>query len=362
MAGTTDTRPRQRSLVRAISTPWVVSVAVLAILVICAVRFPGSPHTLQPYTDHVRHEYAAWAFLKIGTRIWTDPLGDWNASGRFVHDLWSTVPHVHPPGSVMLFLPFGAATNLGVIPDEAVHVLMVVLFGAAAIAAAVALWRTLRPAYPPALAGVATALGGIELLRWGLNGFFDPLAVLVALGGILLLQRGRPGPAALVLALSLSLHYRLWYLVPVAVAAAIAHRRFDLRSGIASAVLGLSALPLIPLGSFLADLPVTAGFSPNPLYGELAVAIVAAALMVLLAVSERRVVPVLATAAASVMILFNPQWQPWYAIAFLPLLPLVRTIPAQAALTVGWVQLALLSPQALELPALFRWLGEGLGI
>jgi len=362
MAGTTETRSRRRSAVRAIRTPWIVSVALLAILVICAVRFPGSTHTLQPYTDHVRHEYAAWAFLKIGTRIWTEPLGDWNASGLFVHDLWSSMPHVHPPGSVLLFLPYGAAVNFGVIPDEAVHVLMVAMFGAGAIAAAVALWLALRRVYPLALAGVVTALAGIELIHWGLNGFFDPLAVFTALGGILLLQRGRPGPAVLVLALSLSLHYRLWYLVPVAAAAAISHRRFDLRTGIASAVLGLSALPLLPLGSFLRDLPVTAGFSPNPLYGELLAAVAAAAVMVLVAVSERSVVAVLATAAATVMILFNPQWQPWYAIAFLPLLPLVRSIPAQAALTVAWVQLALLSPEALELPALLRLLGEGLGI
>jgi hypothetical protein len=127
-----------------------------------------------------------------------------------------------------------------------------------------------------------------------------------------------------------------------------------------SAVLGVSALPVLFLWPYLDDLPEAPGFAPNVLYGELTAALIAAALISVVAVAERSLVPALATAAASMMILFNPQWQPWYAIVFLPLLPLVRTMPAQVALSVAWVQLALFDPQALELTTVFRSLGEAL--
>jgi hypothetical protein len=239
---------------------------------------------------------------------------------------------------------------------------MVFLFSAAAVAAAVALWRTLKPAYPAALAAVITLLAGVDLVRWGLNGFLDPLAVLIALIGIGLLQRDRQGSAFLLLAIAMSLHFRLWYLIPVAVGAALAHRRIDLRAGAATAILGVSALPLVVLWPHLDALPASPGFYPNPLYGEALAAVFAAGLICLVSVMERRTVPALAVSVAALMFLFNPQWQPWYAIAFLPLLPLVRTGPAQAALTIGWIQLALLTPQGLELSKLFRYLGEALRI
>src|SRR5207253_304039 len=82
-----------------------------AIVVASVVRFPRPNYALDPrYTDHLQHEYSAWAFLHIGLRIYDTPKSDWgNVHAAHVHLLWEQLPSLYPPGLVAFFMPAGVA-------------------------------------------------------------------------------------------------------------------------------------------------------------------------------------------------------------------------------------------------------------
>lgn len=335
---------------------------MVALLLVCAARFPGPLHTLEPdYTDHARHEYTAWAALQIGPGVWTQPLAQWDAQARHVHERWPTMPFSYPPAALLLFAPFGVASNTGLLPDAVVHVLMVALFGAAGVAAAVLLWRALQPAWPRALALLVVAVAGLELVRWGLNGFFDPLAVAVALAGIIALGRGRDGRALLLLAIACGLHYRLWFLGPLVLLAAWRHRRLDGATAVAGVVLATSAVVLVWLRPALAALPQAAEFVPNPLQPTTVPLLLGAILVATVWLTERDLVTTAVTALAVATAVLTPQWQSWYQLAYLPLLALPRSPQGQAALTAAWLALALQGPGALDVVAIARQLVASLG-
>src|SRR5439155_21377555 len=114
-----------------------VRVALLgatAIVLASVVRFPRPNYALDPiYTDHLQHEYSAWPFLHIGVRIFDTPKSDWgNVHAAHVHLLCDQLPSLYPPGLVAFFLPAGIASNEGLLPDERVHMLMVMVLGAGA--------------------------------------------------------------------------------------------------------------------------------------------------------------------------------------------------------------------------------------
>ena len=348
---------------------WAALVLVLGFVV---ARFPGPLHTLEPgYTDHARHERTAWTALSEGPRIWTEPLSSWGDEEDAAHGAWPTIAHPYPPGSVLLFLPVGAAVGLGVVPDETGHVLLVVLFAIGAAAAVVLLRAALHGRWPPALAWVAVVLAGVDLLRWSLDGFFDAVAVAVALAGVGLVRRGRSGPALAVLAAALSLHLRLWYLLPVVAAAAVRHRRVDRWSVVAVVVLGVSALTALLLLPSFAALPDAAEFQPNPLRGSPAAWVLAVGCTAVVAVAERRAGPsdddvgwpvaAATTGLALALLLANPQWQAWYPLALVPALPVLRAPGSQAAILLAYVQLTLVVPGAAGALVLLRHLGAALG-
>ena len=335
----------------------VIGALLLAGFVLLAARFAGPLHTLEPdYTDHARHTYAAWSSLSIGTRIWTDPVVEWDVEARSVVERWPTMPHSYPPASVLVFLPFGVVANTGLLPVEVVNVLAVALFGAAGVWAALLLWRALEPAYPRALALVVVVLAAVELVKWGLDGFFDTAAVGCALAGIVALQRGRDRNALLWLALAFGLHFRLWYLAPVLVLAAVRHRRFDVASGIAALLLVASAVTAVWLRPALVALPDAAEFVPNPLQPALLPLLLGVALAGVVWFSERDLVVTATTVLAVATAVLTPQWQSWYPLAYLPLLALPRTATGQGALVAAWVALALQGPGALDVVATVRQL------
>ncbi|MGH9341352.1 MAG: hypothetical protein ACRD1R_17590, partial [Acidobacteriota bacterium] len=55
--------------------------------------FGPDTFTLEHYTDHLRHEYAAWAFLQVGLRVWSEPLAAWGVTTLHPHLLWERLPY-----------------------------------------------------------------------------------------------------------------------------------------------------------------------------------------------------------------------------------------------------------------------------
>lgn len=329
---------------RALPIVLVALAALLSVLVV--VRFDAPLYTLESnsYTDHVRHEYTAWSSLKIGTRVYSDPLEEWGDTARHPHPRWETLPHAYPPGSLLLFLPFGVLANAGLVPDEIVHVMSVSVMGLGGMLCLLLLWFALRPKWPAALAGAVVVLAAPEVARWAFNGLFDALAIAVCLGAFVLSQRGRTGAALVVLAAGLSLHFRLWFLVPFALALAWQRRRVDAPAIAAGVILALSGVAFLLLLPSFGDLPDALEFQRNPLAARPFAWLSATVVVVLIGIGERRVVPVLCACLAVAVALVNPQWQAWYHLAFLPLLAMLGSPLAQGAATVAWVQLMLIIP------------------
>jgi hypothetical protein len=321
----------------------VVGMAVLVGL--SATRFAAPNYTLEPrYTDHLQHEYSSWAFLHMGFRIFDTPRDEWVVHAKHVHLLWGQLPTIYPPGLVLFFLPFGIASNEGVLPDPRVHMLMVVVLGAAGVLASAQLFRTVRQTYESSLALVLTFLGAVLFVTWGLNGFIDPLAAGLALLGIYWSRQTAYGHSLVAFSLALSLQFRLWYLWPLALSLAWRHRRTIRRWQFAlSAILAAASLVAFVLAvPYVRKLGTIPGIEPNYLAltngitTERAVAFVAGVLVAAIVfVAEKRPEAAACVVLVLVLIFFVEQWQAWYPVLLVPLVAIVRTRAAQAAVTIA---------------------------
>lgn len=334
---------------RRVRSPAGVATGAALLVALSVARFGAPNHTLESlYTDHLQHEYSSWAFLHIGFRIFNTPSGDWGSvHARHVHLLWTQLPTIYPIGLVLFFMPFAVVSNVGLLSESRVDMLMVMTLGAAAVFASAALLRTLRLFYEPALAMILAFLGTILFVTWGLDGFIDPLAAGLALAGIYWTERDAPGRGLVLLALGLSLQYRLWYLWPLALAIAIERRREirDWQLALAGAVAALGAITFALSVSFISNFPHIAGIQPNALavtHGgvsvERGVALVAGALVVGITLFYDRYVAATCVALALVLVFFVDQWEAWYPVLFVPLLAVVRSRPAQIAVTLAFVE------------------------
>ena len=319
---------------------------VAALLVgLSVARFAGPNYTIESsYTDHLQHEYSSWAFLHIGFHIFDTPREDWDVHAQHVHLLWPQLPTVYPPGLVLFFLPFGIVSNEGLLPDARVHMLMVMVLGAAAVLASAQLLRTIRQTYDSPLALVLAFLGAVLFVTWGLNGFIDPLAAGLALLGIYWSRAGRPGRGLVAVSVALSLQFRLWYLWPVALGLAWRNRRsiakWQLAVSAALAIVSLIAFALaVPYVRKLGTIP---HIEPNYLAltngitTERAVAFVLGILVAAIVfLKEKRPEVAACVVLLLVLIFFVEQWQAWYPVLLVPLFALLRSRAAQAAVTIA---------------------------
>jgi hypothetical protein len=323
-------------------------IGAVVVVVVSAARFNPPNYALDPvYTDHLQHEYSAWAFLHIGTRIFDTPKNEWGyVHARHVHLLWEQLPTIYPPGLVVLFMPAGIASNEGLLPDERVHMLMVMLLGIGGVLASVQLVRTLRLSYDPTLAAILGFIGTLLFVTYGLNGFVDSTAAGLALAGMYHARRGPPGRALLLLVLGLSLQYRLWYLWPLVLTHAYAHRREIARGELALAGLvgALSAATFALSVPFVAKFHHIPEITPNALavtHGlnvDRGAALVAAAIVLLIALRFEGVIGAACVALALVLVFCVDQWEAWYPVLFVPLLAVVRARAAQVAVTLAFVE------------------------
>jgi hypothetical protein len=299
----------------------------------------------------MRHEYASWAFVHIGVRVWTHPLAEWHFHSSHVHAYWRQLPEWYPPGLFAVFLPFGALSNLNLVRDTHVHALEVAFLGAVAVFAAFQLVRTLRLFYEPTLTIVLGAIGSVLFVTWAVDGFVDPLVAGLALLGIYWAERDAPGRGLLALSAALSIHFRLWYLWPLAIAIAVRERRRIARWQLVTAV----ALGVVSLAAFLLAIPAVSKLGRVPqseqnylalrhgLNGERAIAIVGAVLgLVVVYLAERRWTPVACVALAMTIIFGVNQWEAWYTIMLFPLFLVVRRPWSQAIVMLGFLEVTII--------------------
>jgi hypothetical protein len=353
-------RGRTLALLQAHRSAFVV--AALALLVAASVaRFDRPGYVVEHfYTDQFRHEYAAWAFLHIGLRVFDTPISEWHVHAAHPHPTWPTQPEWYPPGLLVLFMPFGVASNEGLLPDTRVAMLIVMLLGAAAVVAAFMFVRALRLHYEPALALLLGALGTIIFVEWALDGFVDSLAAGLAITGIYWSERGSPGRGLLALCAGLSIHFRLWYLWPVAVAIVYGHRReirpWQLATAAVLAGPSLLAFALAFPSRGKLDTGIDTNYLAlkNGMNGERWIALAGAALLLLtVALSERRLTPLACVGLALGLVFGINQWEAWYPVLLLPLFLVVRTRWAQAALVFSFLQLVVILN---GLPNVMHWL------
>lgn len=189
---------------------------------------------------------------------------------------------------------------------------------------------------------------------WGLNGFFDTIAVALALFGVRAYRYENDGTALLALVGALSLHYRLWYLGPLALIIAVRYWQtqnylIDWRlafvgllgaGSLASFFLTIPGLMALSESSRFEANPITltAGVTPTVLLA-LGIAIVLL-MMVYKYESDPAAVATLTLAVASVFTV--TQWFPWYPILLTPTLALADRRPSHIALVMGFYLLTFL--------------------
>ena len=345
--GARDEIERQRTLALA-RRPLAFIVPATILVAASVFRFEGPLYVIENYTDHLRHEYSAWAFLHMGFDVFSTPLEDWSFSADYPHLLWPQLPVIYPPGLVTLFLPFGVASNTGLVSDTGVHAVMVALFGAAAVAASFQLLRTLRVRYEGTLAVVVAVLGTVLYLTWGLNGFVDPLVAGLALAGIYYTDRGSPGRALVLFSAALSIQFRLWYLWPV-VLALVFHRWRDIPrwqlalSGFLAAVSLIAFALSVQSVADLDDIPGIEtnylAFSEGGVTAEKLIALCAGLVLLAVVYISERDIPTVASIGLVLVLIFGvAQWQAWYPVLLTPALALVRGRWAQVAITLAFVE------------------------
>ena len=168
------------------------------------------------YTDHIRHEYVSWAFLQVGLRVFYDPLGDLalHVHALNPHPTWPMVPSLYPAGMILLFLPFGALSNLGIMDDVLVHKLMVLTFLIAAYLC-VHQFNQLFEDTGQHLGFLVPTLFFLNATYWALNGFYDLIPLLLVLLATRSQKERRHERSAILVTLAMFLHYRAVMYLPL---------------------------------------------------------------------------------------------------------------------------------------------------
>ncbi|HEU4538773.1 MAG TPA: hypothetical protein VFS00_31855, partial [Polyangiaceae bacterium] len=256
-------------------------------------------------------------------------------------------PRPYPPGWALWHAPAAIAreaTSIGLYALNRLVVIQYLLAAHVALGLFAALLFSRRPDEPPpsgavvAVRAFALALGGGELLRWSMLGYYDAAAVALAFAALLRLRDGRDADAAVWLSASLCLHFRALWLAPLFAWLALRLGRAGPRAlaaarGRLAAAIGLVALAL---GALALVRPSLAAFpTTNPVYFWRFDPAVAAHwnLLLPLALAFAILLRARAWLVAAVagfqlcMVVHTPQTQPWHSLFLLPLIGLARVAP-----------------------------------
>jgi len=162
------------------------------------------------YTDHMRHEYVSWAFLQVGFKVFTVPLGEIapGVVARNPHPTWEMVPSLYPLGMILYFLPFGILSNLGVLPDVIVHKIMVLSFLFAAYLCVHHLTFDLHEDTGLFTRIIAPTVFYFSTVFWALNGFYDVIPLLFVVLSIRRFKDGDFFKGVIFSTVAFFMHYR----------------------------------------------------------------------------------------------------------------------------------------------------------
>ncbi len=175
------------------------------------------------YTDHLNYGTSSWFFLQKGFDVFKVPMGQLAACHALrPHVTWAELPYDKTLGNLIVFMPFGAINNLGLLPEAVVNKLIVCLLIIIAHIAVYYFIDELRNRHA-ALATKATlsALFYLFLMYWSANGFSDAISILFIILTIRFLREKRNAPGLLCYAMSVFMHYRALYLLPLGIYAVI---------------------------------------------------------------------------------------------------------------------------------------------
>lgn len=325
-------------------------------------------------SDHYSHWSSAILFYHRGVAIYREPLykvcpeapadgvyslvarGDVcnipeRAGMRPLTTNWRQFPRPYPPGWLLWHAPVALLHEHTALSFHTINRLMItqdLLAAHLAILALAALLLLPRPGEPRAshallsLRAFVVALAGMELVRWGMLGYYDAIAVAVAIVGVMRLRDDRHADAMLWFAFAMFLHFRaIWICAPLFAlcgARALLARESTRRFVLPLSLIALSIVTFLLVRPALAEFPRTNPIyhfwfdRMNPEHWNIAVPMVLAFALLL------------ATRAYLVALVVVFQWfvlsrtlqvQPWHALSLIPLLALARVRPGRGAAEVA---------------------------
>ncbi len=176
------------------------------------------------YTDHLNFETEAWFFLQRGFDVFRVPMGELAEISHALrpHVTWAALPYDKTLGNLIVFMPFGAINNLGLLPESVVNKLMVCLLVIIAHITVYYFVDELRKRHAAlAINTTLSAIFYLLLMYWSANGFSDTISILFIILAIRFLRESRNTASLLCYAMSVFMHYRALYLFPLGIYALI---------------------------------------------------------------------------------------------------------------------------------------------
>jgi len=206
--------------------PLLIFLLISLLLWIAAVSinpFPTATLTGN-YTDHLNFETEAWFFLHNGFDVFKVPMGELAAVSHALrpHVTWAELPYDKTLGNLIVFIPFGAINNLGLLPESIVSKLIICLLILIAHIAIYYFIDELRRRHAAlAINATLSAIFYMLLMYWSANGFSDAISILFIILAIRFLREKRNAPSLLCYAMSVFMHYRAIYFLPLGIYALI---------------------------------------------------------------------------------------------------------------------------------------------
>lgn len=212
---------RRHSLAFVAAVLWVASVSLLVVQ-----RSPFGDLSGW-YSDHLRHSFAVWIFLKRGIALYALPFGKAAIGVPFRHavpELYSDEYFLYPPGVLLLFLPVSLLGQWVPLTKDAFGLIGILWVLSLAHLAIYAWWKL----FQEAKIGAAAILGAflaLFLLRIALSGFYDVVWVGAAAMAARAAREKRYETGILWCAFAAFVHFRAVVLAPLAFGCLVALAR-----------------------------------------------------------------------------------------------------------------------------------------